>query len=109
MKSSNLSEWRLCAKVQEGVDFIEQKRELWGWKIASVCLAPCTLDVVNTQKRWYMVFLGASQILTDYKGYYWNANFPAQNISAHLDLGDYYPFSINFNRAAMTVFHTLRK
>lgn len=91
------------------MDFIEQKRELWGWKIASVCLIPCTLDVVNTKKRQYIVFSGASQLLTACREYSWNATFPVQSISAHLNLGDYYPFIINVNRAAMTVFHTLRK
>lgn len=95
--------------MQEGVDFIEQKRELRGWKIASVCLAPYTLSVVSTKKRWYMIFLGASQLLTACRGYYWNANFPVQSISAHLDLGIIIPLSINFNRATMTVFLTLRK
>lgn len=95
--------------MQEGVDFIEQKRKLRGWKIASVCLAPYTHSVVNTKERWYMVFSVASQLLTASRGYYWNANFAVQSISAHLDLGIIIPLSINFSWATMTVFHTLRK
>lgn len=87
--------WKVCGKVvSQWVGFIGQKRKFWGWKIVSIGLVHCTINVVNTNRSWYVNFLGS----------------PAPNCLHRMlpvcqlyvvsqltwDLGCYYLFSINF-------------
>lgn len=84
-------------------------KETLGMEDGFVGLVPSPLNAVDTNKSWYVVFLGASQLLTACRGCYQCVNFPVQSISAHLGHGVYYPLSINFKRAAVAVFHTCKK